>query len=114
VRSSRPVAPATLEDWLAIPAEKRAEFIDGQIVYSTMPGLIHGTVQKRIGTALDPYDRRRRDPDRPGGWWISQEVDMFLGGIGCRPDLVGWERERDLAPPRMSYDVRLRRRRQSQ
>jgi len=91
-RSSRPPTPATIEEWLAIPEERRAELIEGRIVYQAMPGLVHGTVQKRLGTALDLFDRPKRNPDEPGGWWISLEVDLAIGGIGCRPDLVGWER----------------------
>jgi Uma2 family endonuclease len=93
-RPSRPPAPATIDDWLAIPEERRAELIDGRIVYQAMPGPVHGSVQSRLSAAVGPYDRRRRDPAVPGGWWISQEVDMLLAGMGCRPDLVGWERER--------------------
>lgn len=92
--SRSPPAPATLADWLAIPEEQRAELIDGRIVYQGMPGPTHGEVQRRLGARLDPYARRRGDPEQPGGWWISLEVDMALGGIGCRPDLLGWEREK--------------------
>ncbi len=91
--SQRPSPPATIADWLAIPEEQRAEFIDGRIVYQGMSGPKHGTVQSRLSAALSPYDRRKSDPEFPRGWWISMEVDMALGGIGCRPDLVGWERD---------------------
>ena len=91
-RPSRPPVPATIDDWLAIPAERRAELVDGRIVHQAMPGPVHGSVQKRLGTALAPYDRRRRDPEAPGGWWISLGVDMLIAGMGCRPDLLGWER----------------------
>jgi Uma2 family endonuclease len=97
-RPSRPPVPATIDDWLAIPEERRAELIDGRIIYQAMPGPVHGSVQGRLSAALNPYDRRRRDPEGPGGWWISLEVDMHLAGMGCRPDLIGWERERH---PRM-------------
>ncbi len=91
LRRSQP--PATLADWLAIPAEKRAELIHGRIVYHAMPGAAHGAVQAQVGAAVVPeYHRRNGDADRPGGWWISQEVDMEIGSIGCRPDLVGWLR----------------------
>jgi len=97
-RPSRPPAPATIDDWLAIPEERRAELIDGRIIYQAMPGPVHGSVQGRLSAAIGPYDRRRRDPEGPGGWWISLEVDMHIAGMGCRPDLVGWERARH---PRM-------------
>lgn len=93
---SRPPAPrATIAEWLAIPEERRAELIDGRIVYQGMPGPVHGRVQGNVFSALGPrFDRRRGGDDRPGGWWLSLEVDMEVGGIGCRPDVVGWRRER--------------------
>lgn len=90
-RRSQP--PATIADWLAVPEERRAELIQGRIVYHVMPGAAHGAVQAQVSAAIVPeYHRRSGDTDRPGGWWISQEVDMEIGGIGCRPDLVGWLR----------------------
>lgn len=98
VVSSVPPAPrrATIDDWLAIPPERRAELIDGRIVYYAMPGPRHGRIQGRIFAALGaPFDRRSGGgDDRPGGWWISLEVDMEIGDLGCRPDVVGWRRER--------------------
>jgi Uma2 family endonuclease len=91
-RRSQP--PATIADWLAIPEEKRAELIHGRIIYHAMPGPTHGIAQSGIAAAVrSHFHRRAGDADRPGGWWISQEVDMEIGGIGCRPDLVGWLRE---------------------
>jgi len=89
-----PVSPATLAEWLAIPEAARAELIDGRIVYHAMPGPRHGATQLGIGSILAPYKRRKDDPDAPGGWWLSQEVDMHLGDIGCRPDLLGWQRDK--------------------
>lgn len=91
LRRSQP--PATIADWLAVPAEKRAELIHGRIVYHAMPGAAHGAVQAQVGAAIVPeYHRRSGGTERQGGWWISQEVDLEIGGIGCRPDLVGWLR----------------------
>lgn len=90
-----PAAPATVAEWLAIPEEQRAELIDGRIVHHAMPGPRHGMVQSRLSGVLAPgFGRRTGDADRPGGWWISQEVDMLIGGMGCRPDLLGWQREK--------------------
>ena len=84
----------TIEDWLAIPEERRAELIDGAIFYQGMPGPSHGRAQGKTFAAIDgPFGRRPGGAERPGGWWISLEVDMEIGGIGCRPDL-GWRRER--------------------
>ncbi len=90
-----PSRPATLADWLAIPEERRAELIGGRIVYQGMPGPGHGAAQKRVIARIDDvFGRRASRADRPGGWWLSMEVDMVLGGMGCRPDLLGWRRER--------------------
>jgi len=85
----------TIDEWLAVPEEARVELIDGRLVYQGMPGPRHGRAQLAAGSRLrDPYDRRPAGAGRPGGWWLSQEVDMPIGGIGCRPDLIGWRRER--------------------
>jgi Uma2 family endonuclease len=96
-RSSR---RATIEEWLAIPEERRAELIDGRIVYQGMPGPMHGRTQLGLGSLLrGPYDRRPGGGDRPGGWWLSQEVDMSIAGLGCRPDVLGWRRDKHPAMP---------------
>ena len=105
-------APATIDDGLAIPEERRAELIDGRIVYQGMPGPVHGSVQGQLAAAVNPYHRRRRGPEGPGGWWISLEVDMHIAGMGCRPDLGGWERvagpgERVAAEPLPDVEVDL-------
>lgn len=84
---------ATIADWIAIPEAQRAEFIDGRIVFHAMPGAQHGVVQSQLAGALaSRFHRRGGDAERPGGWWITQEVDMEVGGIGCRPDILGWRR----------------------
>jgi Uma2 family endonuclease len=85
----------TIAGWLAVPEEARAELIGGRLVYQGMPGPRHGRAQLGAGSRLrDPYDRKPSGAGKPGGWWQSQEVDMYIGGIGCRPDLVGWRRDR--------------------
>jgi Uma2 family endonuclease len=104
-RAGRPAAlpgserPATIEDWLRIPEEKRAELIHGRIVYHAFPGVKHGHVQGQLAVLLHLYNRRRTSFDGGGGgapalggWWISLEVDMAIGDLGCRPDVVGWRR----------------------
>ncbi|WP_437514444.1 Uma2 family endonuclease [Sorangium sp. So ce1099] len=101
-----PVAPSrsprqpTIEDWLAIPEEQRAEFINGRIVYQGMPGPMHGRTQGAIiALVRGAYDRRPGSGDRPGGWWISMEVDMEIAGLGCRPDVLGWRRDKHTTLP---------------
>lgn len=91
----RPTAAATIDDWLAIPEEQRAELIDARIIYQGMPGPLHGRAQGKTFALVDgPYGRRLGGGGRPGGWWISQEVDLEIGGLGCRPDILGWRRDR--------------------
>lgn len=108
VTSGRAVASerrATLQDWLRIPEEKRAELIQGRIVYHTFPDLKHGNTQARISGLLHPYDRRRKGggggggAPELGGWWLSQEVDMALADVGCRPDIIGWRRDKHTRVP---------------
>ena len=99
-RAPRTARPATIEDWLAIPEEKRAELIDGVIVYQSMPGPKHGRTQSKVCRLIDgPFDGPPGGSDRPGGWWISLEVDMDLAGLGCRPDVLGWRRSRQPSLP---------------
>jgi Uma2 family endonuclease len=98
---SLPARRPTIEDWLAIPEERRAELIGGRIVYQGMPGPVHGRTQGRIVALFsDVYDRRPGSGDRPGGWWLSMEVDMEIAGMGCRPDVLGWRREKHVALPK--------------
>jgi Uma2 family endonuclease len=97
---ARPQREATLEEWLAIPEERRAELIGGRIVYQGMPGPVHGRTQGRtIALVSDPYDRQAGGGDAPGGWWISMEVDLDIAGLGCRPDVLGWRRDKQPALP---------------
>jgi Uma2 family endonuclease len=91
---------STIEDWLAIPEERRAELIGGRIVYQGMPGPTHGRTQSKLAGLLSgPYDRRPGSGGRPGGWWLSMEVDMEIAGLGCRPDVLGWRRENHATLP---------------
>jgi len=93
-------APATLEQWLQIPEEQRAELIQGRLVYQSMPGPAHGIAQGGVVAALRfSYHRGHGDDNGPGGWWISQEVDADIQGFGCRPDVLGWRRDRHAALP---------------
>ena len=97
---------ATVEDWLRIPEGKRAELIQGRIVYHACPGVKHGSSQGRLNRLLAPYDRRRTGgggggggAGELGGWWLSLEVDMEIGDVGCRPDVVGWRRDKHARVP---------------
>ena len=92
-----PEALKRLEAWLLLPIGDRAELLGGRIVYKTMASLEHGSATIEIAGQL----HRLQGPPGAGGggWWLSQEVDMFLGGQGLRPDLVGWRVEKHPRPP---------------
>lgn len=90
----RPAGRATIDAWLAIPEQRRAELIDGVIVYQGAPGPEHGRAQGKTFAAIDGPFGRKRGGARPGGWWISLEVDLEIAGFGCRPDILGWRRDR--------------------
>jgi Uma2 family endonuclease len=97
---ARPLRRATVEDWLAIPEARRAELIDGRIVYHAQPTLKHGAAQGEVFSLLRPFRRGKQGPGSPpGGWWMSQDVDLVLGDLGCRPDVAGWRRDRHARVP---------------
>ena len=92
---------ATVADLLAIPEERRFhELIAGEIVPKAAPSAEHGTAQRRLGTMVDPFDRRPGG-SWPGGWWLMTEVEVeFAVHETYRPDLVGWRRDRVPERPR--------------
>lgn len=98
-----PRRPATVEEWLAIPEEQRAQLIQGEIVYDAFPGPKHGFTQGGVFVHIWPYNRRGNGHGGGGaslgGWWISQEVDMIVGNLGCRPDVLGWRRDKHAHAP---------------
>lgn len=85
-----------LRAWLSLPPEDRAELLAGRIVYKTMAGIEHGDAVIGISEQLG---RVRGPPPDGGGWWLSQDVDMYLGGQGLRPDVVGWRIDKHPMPP---------------
>jgi Uma2 family endonuclease len=92
---------ATTDDLLGIPEDRRFhELIAGEIVPKASPSAEHGTAQRRLGTFVDPFDRRPGGV-RPGGWWLMTEVEVqFTNYETYRPDLVGWRRDRVPERPR--------------
>lgn len=98
---ARKFIPATIEDLAAIPEEERFhEILDGELEQKAMPTPKHGRAQRKLGVGVDPYDRRLRGPDQPGGWWFASEVEIqFAPHQVLRPDVAGWRRERVPGPP---------------
>jgi Uma2 family endonuclease len=98
VRKNRP--RATVADLFEIPEEKRFhELIDGEIVEKGAATGKHGRAQAVLtGRLTGPFDRRPGGR-WPGGWWFAIDVDIQFGEDVCRPDVVGWRRNRLTEPP---------------
>ena len=92
-----PDAEKRLDAWLSLPERDRAELLGGRIVYKAMASIEHGDAVMGIAEQLGRF---RGPPGTPGGWWLSQEVDMYLSGQGLRPDMVGWRMDKHPKPPR--------------
>ena len=105
--SARSDTLATVEAWLAAPAERRLELIDGELHEKAAPDYLHGRTQLDVAQQVRPWFHHRGGGGRPGGWWIASEVDLLLQGNGYRPDLVGWRRDRvPEVPPERPVTVR--------
>lgn len=91
-----PESARRLEAWLSLPEGDGAELLGGRIVYKAMASIEHGDAVMGIAEQLGRF---RGPPGTPGGWWLSQEVDMYLAGHGVRPDMVGWRMDRHPMPP---------------
>jgi Uma2 family endonuclease len=85
---------AQYSDLAALPADVRAELLNGDISTLPAPRPRHskpqGALRRFIGGPFDDDDGF----GGPGGWWIFVEVDVQLGEDVVRPDLAGWRRER--------------------
>ena len=92
-----------LIEWLSLPRERPAELLGGRIVEKNMATLVHGAAQGGIFAQVFPLQGRRSSQgDPPGGgsgWWLTQEVDLYIGGEGMRPDVAGWRIDRHPTPP---------------
>lgn len=92
---------ATVADLLTIPDDERFhELIDGEILPKEAATGEHGTTQAALTILLGGPFNRRPGGGGPGGWWFATEVEIRLGDDVCRPDLVGWRRERVPERPR--------------
>lgn len=100
-RSSHVRRHATLDDFLAIPEDQRFhELLGDEIVEKAAPSGEHGGTQGRLaGHVGFPFDRRPGGR-WPGGWWFATEVELKLGNDVCRPDVVGWRRDKVPERPR--------------
>lgn len=87
---------ATLDDFLAIPEERRFhELLAGEIVEKAVPSGEHGDAQAGVVGAVRPTYHGPPGGAGRGGWWVATEVEVLLPtGDLVRPDVVGWRRDR--------------------
>jgi hypothetical protein len=84
--------PATYEDLCAVPDDRIAEILDGELLTFPRPALAHSSVASALGMDLGtPFQRGRGGP---GGWVILDEPELHLQADILVPDLAGWRRER--------------------
>ena len=86
---------ATAADLQALPPDRAAEVIDGEIVDKALPSFAHGSAQARLSGALFPFQGPPGGPRGPGGWWLASEVEVeYETHEVYRHDAVGWRRDR--------------------
>ncbi|HKQ69027.1 MAG TPA: Uma2 family endonuclease [Polyangiaceae bacterium] len=88
-----PARRATYEDLVAVPANKVAEILNGQLVVSPRPAAPHTLSSSVLGTLLGgPFHLGNRGG--PGGWIILDEPELHFADDVLVPDLAGWLRTR--------------------
>jgi Uma2 family endonuclease len=84
---------ATYEDLLAVPDNKVAEILDGELFASPRPALRHAHAASSLGGEL-LSQFQHSGGGRPGGWWILFAPELHLGEDVVVPDFAGWRRTR--------------------
>jgi Uma2 family endonuclease len=91
--SRAPGTAATLEDLRAVPDDRVAHLVDGQIYSHARPRVAHaelnGVLYRELANSFN--DTRRGGP---GGWLFLVEPELALGGNVLVPDIAAWRRER--------------------
>jgi len=86
---------ATVGDLLALPADRAAEVVAGEIVEKAAPSFAHGNAQSGLSGALFGFRGPPGGASGPGGWWIATEVEVeYESHEVYRHDVVGWRRDR--------------------
>ncbi|MET0412929.1 MAG: Uma2 family endonuclease [Polyangiaceae bacterium] len=87
--------PATLDDFWAIPEDRRFhELVGGELMPKAAPSGEHGAAQAGVVIAIGAHFQRKPGGGGPGGWWIATEVEVLLESNDLvRPDVLGWRRE---------------------
>ena len=83
---------ATYAELAALPSHLVGEIIDGELIASPRPTLLHARASSRLGSELGgPFDRGKGGP---GGWIILDEPELHIVEQVLVPDVAGWRRER--------------------
>jgi len=69
--------------------DERIEIIQGQAMPLASPAFGHGAMAMVLSHALNPW-QGPGGGSRPGGWWLSVEVDVRIGADMFVPDIAGW------------------------
>ena len=105
VSAPTPKRVATYADLLAVPDHLVAEILDGELVVSPRPALLHANASSFIGADL--LGGFGHGPGggagSPGGWWILDEPELHFGQHVLVPDLAGWRRERMPKIPNVAF-----------
>jgi len=84
--------PATYEDIEALPPGWVGEILEGELVASRRPAMVHGRVASlllvKLGGLFDVSS------PGPGGWWFLRQPELHLGPDVMVPDIASWRRER--------------------
>ncbi len=95
---------AKYADLYSIPDTWVGELIDGDLYAFPRPRSTHGRLVTRLGQQLE-----RSDNERPEGWIILTDVEIWFGKHLLVPDACGWRRSRmpempDVATFRLAPD----------
>jgi Uma2 family endonuclease len=84
---------ATEADFRALPDDRKAHLVEGQIYCHARPRVSHAEL---IGALHQELANTYRDKRRggPGGWVFLIEPELKLGQDILAPDIAGWRRER--------------------
>lgn len=93
---------ATVGDLLALPEDRAAEVVAGELVEKAAPSPDHGTAQAGLSGVLFGFrGPAGGGPRGPGGWWLMTEVEVFYENHETyRHDVAGWRRDRVPDRPR--------------
>lgn len=86
------ITNVSIEEWQNNFENERAELLDGNIVYKTMPSAQHAAMQSSLAAILKPhFEWKLRDSS---GWWILTEASVAysMRKSGFIHDLAGWKK----------------------